>query len=264
MKRAIISDIHANADALEAVFEDIADRGIEDIVCLGDIVGYGPEPAECIRLVREKCRVVLMGNHDYALLTVPYGFNPVAAQAIECHRSQLTDGCMDHKKCDGHLEFLKGLPMKHQEDGALYVHASPRDPLSDYVLESDVAYGPSKKIVEIFEKIEGVCFVGHSHRPGVVTRASPDGWKGTPPGPEFRWLHPEEAEGLDVTKGKFVVNEGSVGQPRDGDPRACYVEWSDGRIHYHRVEYPFRKTMMKIEETGCLHSFCAERLAVGK
>ncbi|MHC4200501.1 MAG: metallophosphoesterase family protein, partial [Planctomycetota bacterium] len=89
MKRAIISDLHANTDALEAVFEDIADRGIEDIVCLGDIVGYGPEPAECIRLVREKCRVVLMGNHDYALLTVPYGFNPVAAQAIQCHRSQL-------------------------------------------------------------------------------------------------------------------------------------------------------------------------------
>ncbi len=251
MKRAIISDIHANADALGAVFDDIAERGIEDVVCLGDIVGYGPEPAECIQLVREKCRVTLMGNHDYALLTVPYGFNPVAAGAIECHKSMLTEGCMNHEKCNGHLEFLKDRPMKHEEDGALYVHASPRDPLVEYVLESDVAYGPNNKIIGIFEKIEGVCFVGHSHRPGIVTA-------------DFRWLNPDEADGLDVTKGKFVVNDGSVGQPRDGDPRACYVEWADGRIRFHRVEYPFRKTMKKIEETGCLHSYCAERLAEGK
>jgi diadenosine tetraphosphatase ApaH/serine/threonine PP2A family protein phosphatase len=192
-----------------------------------------------------------MGNHDYALLTVPYGFNPVAAQAIHCNRAQLEEGCLGHRRCTAHLEHLKNLPMKYEEDGALYVHASPRDPLSEYVLESDVVYGPNRKIIEIFEKIDGVCFVGHSHRPGVVT-------------PDYRWLHIDEADGLDVSKDRFVVNEGSVGQPRDGDPRACYAEWADGKIHFHRVEYPFRKTMKKIEEAGCLHSYCAERLAEGK
>ena len=251
MRRAIISDIHANRDALVAVLHDIEDRGIQDIVCLGDIVGYGPEPAECISLIRERCRFSLMGNHDYAMLRAPYGFNPVAAHAIECHRSMLNGGRLDHKRCSAHLEFLKNQPMKHEEDGVLYVHASPRNPLVEYVLESDVVYGPNRKIVEIFEKIEGVCFVGHSHRPGVVT-------------PDFCWLGPGEANGLDVSTGKFVVNVGSVGQPRDGDPRACYAEWSDGKIYFHRVEYPFRKTMKKIEETGCLHSYCAERLALGK
>lgn len=251
MRRAIISDIHANQEALRAVLEDIESRGIGEIVCLGDLVGYGPEPVECIELVRKSCRFTLMGNHDYALLTVPYGFNKVAAMSIECHRSRLRGACMDRERCDGHIGFLKSLPMKQEEDGVLYVHASPRDPLSEYVLESDVAYGPGAKIIDIFSKFARVCFVGHSHRPGVVT-------------PDFKWLQPGEANGLDVTAGKYLVNEGSVGQPRDGDPRACYVEWNDGRIFFHRVEYPFRKTMAKIEATGCLHSYCAERLAAGK
>ncbi|MHC5057178.1 MAG: metallophosphoesterase family protein [Planctomycetota bacterium] len=253
MKRAIISDIHANLDALQAVMDDIDSRGIEEIVCLGDVVGYGPEPAEVIQLVRDRCRVSLMGNHDYALLTVPYGFNRIAAQAINCHRSQLEGACMDHKRCSDHLEWLKERPMKlnDEEEGVLYVHASPRDPITEYVLQSDVAYGPNDKIIEIFEKIDGPCFCGHSHRPGVITS-------------DFKWLSPPEANGLEVTRGKFVINDGSVGQPRDGDPRACYVEWDDGTIAFHRVEYPFRKTMKKITDGGCLHSYCAERLAEGR
>ena len=251
MKRAVISDIHANREALFAVLDDIDARGIEDVVCLGDVVGYGPEPAEVIELVRQRCRFSLMGNHDYALLTVPYGFNPVAAQAIRCHRSQLEGACMDHERCAAHLEWLKDRPMKIEEEGVLYVHASPRDPITEYVLESDVAYGPNDKITEIFRMIEGVCFCGHSHRPGVITE-------------DFRWLSTAEANGLEVTRGRYVVNDGSVGKPRDGDPRACYVEWDDGTIVFHRVEYPFRKTMKKIEAGGCLHSYCAERLAEGR
>jgi diadenosine tetraphosphatase ApaH/serine/threonine PP2A family protein phosphatase len=119
------------------------------------------------------------------------------------------------------------------------------------VLASDVAHGPSEKIRGIFDMIEGVCFVGHSHFPGVVT-------------PEFRWLRPSDADGLDVSRGKYVVNEGSVGQPRDRDPRACYVEWNDGAIFFHRVEYPFHTTMQKIEEAGCFHPLSATRLAEGR
>jgi len=184
-------------------------------------------------------------------LSVPYGFSAVAAQAINCHRSMLEGGCLDHRRCSAHIEFLKGLPQTREEDDVLYVHASPRDPLVEYVLKSDVACGPNRKIREIFDMIEGACFVGHSHKPGVITS-------------DFQWLSPEEANGMEISRAKFVVNVGSVGQPRDGDPRACYVEWDDARIHFHRVEYPFRKTMMKIKAMGCLDNYCAERLAKGE
>ena len=113
MRRAIISDIHANRDAFISVLRDIDNRGIQDIVCLGDIVGYGPEPAECIALVQERCRLSLMGNHDYALLTGPRGFNRVAAQAIECNRSMLSGSSLNHKSSSAYLEFLKCLFLVH-------------------------------------------------------------------------------------------------------------------------------------------------------
>lgn len=251
MRLAIISDIHGNFDALEAVLADIDGRGIREILCLGDIVGYGPEPASCIDLVRERCRLSLMGNHDLALLTEPFGFNRVAAQAIHCHRHKLIDACDDEKKCGLQIDWLKERPRRHEEDGMLFVHASPRDPISEYVLPTDMADGPNEKIREIFEMIDGPCFVGHSHYPGMVSS-------------EFKWLTPEEANGVFVIGQKAVVNDGSVGQPRDRDPRACYVELNEGRVYWHRVEYPFRKTMEKILADGCLHAYSAERLAEGK
>jgi len=251
MRQAIISDIHANQEALIAVLEDIEDRGIDDIICLGDIVGYGPEPVECITLVQERCRIVLMGNHDYALLKGPEGFNFVAASAIECHKMMLDEGCLGRNRCASHLRYLEERPETYAQEGALYVHASPRDHLVEYILPSDVAYGPSGKITGVFEMIEGVCFVGHSHIPGVVTT-------------DQKWLMPDEANGMDVSKGKFIVNDGSVGQPRDNDPRACYVEFVDGTVLYHRVEYDVAKTMKKITDGGCLHPICSKRLEKGK
>jgi diadenosine tetraphosphatase ApaH/serine/threonine PP2A family protein phosphatase len=252
MRFAVLSDVHANFDALEAVLADVAGRGIADIVCLGDVVGYGPEPARCIDLVRERSRVCLMGNHDLALITQPYGFNPAAAQAIVCQRRALTDACDDPARCDSAVEWLKARPERHAERGVLFVHASPRDPINEYVLPTDAEPGhPSRKLREIFDMIDGPCFVGHSHYPGLITD-------------DMRWLSPSEAEGYEPAGRKCVVNDGSVGQPRDRDPRASWVEVADGRICWRRVEYPFRRTMEKILASDCLPRFSAERLAEGR
>lgn len=252
MRFATISDIHANQDALIAVFEDIEDRGIEDVICLGDVVGYGPEPIECIELVRERCSNVLMGNHDWALLEEPLGFNAIAAQAIYCHRSELDHGCLGQVRCGAHIEYLKNRPQTYERGDLLFVHASPRYPLIEYILETDVAYGPSEKIKANMDLISNVCFVGHSHRGGVMTE-------------DYKWYNALSLEdGFDVSEGKYIVNDGSVGQPRDSDTRACYVEYDDGRVYFRRVEYDYKKTMKKIHDTGCLHSICADRLAEGR
>lgn len=254
MRRAYISDIHGNSPALEAVLADIEQRGIGETWCGGDMVGYGPEPERCIELVAGHCSKCIMGNHDWALLNAPLGFNPVAAEAIYCNRKIMGEKCMlkPGAGCEA-WDFIRDLPDGIEESGVLYVHASPRDRMSEYVLESDVAYGASDKITDIFTRFEGLCVVGHSHRPGIVT-------------PDFAWLRPGNvADGLVMKPGRnYLVNDGSVGQPRDGDTRACYVEQDDERVVFHRVEYDYHKTMKMIKDAGCLHPVCAERLAVGR
>jgi diadenosine tetraphosphatase ApaH/serine/threonine PP2A family protein phosphatase len=254
MRRAYVSDIHGNSPALEAVFADIRGRGIEEIWCGGDMVGYGPEPERCIELVAGNCARCIMGNHDWALLNQPLGFNPIATEAIYCNRKIMGEKCMvkPGPGCEA-WDFLRDLPDGAEDQGVLYVHASPRDRLGEYVLESDVAYGPGRKIIGIFEEFERLCLVGHSHRPGIVT-------------PDFQWIHPRDCpDGFRLEPGKkYLVNDGSVGQPRDGDNRACYVEQDGDVIHFRRVEYDVEKTARMILDLGCLHPVCAERLKVGK
>jgi diadenosine tetraphosphatase ApaH/serine/threonine PP2A family protein phosphatase len=254
VRRAYISDIHGNTPALEAVLSDIDRRGIREIWCGGDLVGYGPDPEGCIRLVARRAARSIMGNHDWALLNDPLGFNPVAAEAIRCNRKLMGGHCYVGLKpgCED-WEWLRGLPDGFEERGLLHVHASPRDRLSEYVLAGDVAYGPGDKILDIFGRFERLCIVGHSHRPGIVT-------------PDFKWLKPADIpDGLVMEPGgKYLVNDGSVGQPRDGDPRACYAEVDGERLLFHRVEYDYRKTMEMIRRVGCLAPVCADRLAVGR
>jgi diadenosine tetraphosphatase ApaH/serine/threonine PP2A family protein phosphatase len=254
VRRAYISDIHGNSPALEAVFEDIAARGIAEVWCGGDLVGYGPDPERCIEMVAGRCGKCIMGNHDWALLNQALGFNPVASEAIACSRKVMGEKCMVRPGpgCEA-WDFLRGLPDGAEDGNLLHVHASPRDRLSEYVLESDVAYGPGRKIREIFEAFQRLCIVGHSHRPGIVTS-------------DFRWIHPREVpDGFRLEPGgKYLVNDGSVGQPRDGDPRACYAELDGDTVFFHRVEYDVHKTMDMIRRIDCLHPICADRLAVGK
>jgi predicted phosphodiesterase len=217
-RRAILSDIHGNLPALEAVLDDIKTQRVDEIVCLGDICGYGPQPLECIRRVREAASWVLLGNHDEAIFKEPVDFSRNAYDAILWQRKLLDpSGSPDSGElARERWEWLNSLPPRRNEKNVCFVHASPRDPLHEYVLKEDFdpAWGgPTPAGKAIFEAIEWLCFCGHSHRPGVVAE-------------DYKWWQPEELnEGRCVLRPGFktIVNAGSVGQPRDGHPQACYV-----------------------------------------
>ena len=165
MQRALISDIHGNLEGLEAVLADIRAQKITEIYCLGDIVGYGPNPCECIDLVMEHCQVCLLGNHDEGALFDPQCFNSVAERAIFWTRDQLEGDSGDPEIGARRWDYLGELPRNHREDNRLYVHGSARRPLSEYVFPEDI-YN-AKKIESIFSYIQGYCFQGHTHVPGV-------------------------------------------------------------------------------------------------
>ena len=249
---ALISDIHANMEALTAVLADIDSRGGGDMIyCLGDIVGYGPEPEACVDLVRERCCVHLMGNHDNAMLNGAVGFNVMAAGAIDYHRSLMEPAEQATELQLQRWGYVKSLEENREDGEFFFVHASPRDHLNEYILPSDPEYDPDK-VAAIFERVAQVCFVGHSHLPGVVT-------------PEPRFQVPEDLGGqYEFDKSKAVVNIGSVGQPRDADPRACYVEFDENGVCFRRVEYDFEETYRKIREIPELDDRLGERLTVGR
>lgn len=249
---AIISDIHANLEALNVVLSDIEPQGAEEILCLGDIVGYGPDPEECIDIVRERCSVCLMGNHDHAVLFGAEGFNPAAEEAVNYHRERLMPQPESSGAKKDRWEWLRMLPSRHERDDFLFVHGSPRNPISEYVLESDVKWGFVSKLESMFAVVKHHCFVGHSHRPGIVTE-------------DLRFLRAEEIDNVyDLPEQKSIINVGSVGQPRDKDSRACYVTIEEGQVLYHRLEYDYGLTQTKIAATGRLDASCGDRLAEGR
>ena len=249
MKRALISDVHGNLESLQAVLEDIKGQGIKEIYCLGDIVGYGPNPNECVDLVMKHCQVNILGNHDQGALFDPEGFNSVAEQAIFWTRDQLEhangNAAAAQKRCD----FLGELRRNHREEQMLFVHGSARKPLSEYVFPEDI-YN-TKKIETIFSYIPRYCFQGHTHVPGVFTDR-----------PSFS--SPEDLDfAYQLGESKVMVNVGSVGQPRDGDPRACYVVLEDEVLHFRRVEYDVETTVQKIYKIPELHNSPGDRLREG-
>lgn len=252
MKRALISDIHGNFEALEAVFADIEERAIEEVYFLGDIVGYGPDPEACVDMVSGRCKVHLMGNHDHALLTEAVGFNPMAKQAIDCLREQMQpdDAEADAEKTR-RWEYLAGLARKHEEGEFLFVHASPREPTFEYVLETDATFGQAK-LEKIFARMERFAFVGHTHVPGVMT-------------PEPRWHGIKELNyRWEFAPGKQIINLGSVGQPRDRDPRASYLELDEHGCRWHRVEYDIDAVIEKVKMIDCLDDRNGLRLLKGR
>ena len=248
MKRALISDIHSNLEALEAVLADIRRQEIKEIYCLGDIIGYGPNPRECIDLVM-KLDVCILGNHDQGALFDPEGFNSGAERAIFWTREQLEKPLGSPADNAKRWDFLGELPRNRRENGFLFVHGSARNPLNEYVFPEDI-YN-QRKMEKIFSLIEHHCFQGHTHVPGVFTQSlnflSPD---------EISYQHRLGAD-------KTMINVGSVGQPRDGDPRACYVVLEDELVTFRRVEYPVEKTIVKIYETPELDNFLGDRLRDG-
>lgn len=258
MPTAVISDIHANLEALRSVLEDIDRRGVERIVCLGDVVGYGPDPLACVDLVRQRCAWSLMGNHDFAVLYEPTNFNIDAESAAFWTREQF-DLESDEALRAARYEYLCRLKVRvveKQPDGAfpvLFVHGSPRRPINEYVFSTDVVDQP-EKMGAIFERIGRVCMVGHTHVPGVFTD-EPDFY---PPGELgdlcYRFRAGEKA----------LINVGSVGQPRDGDPRASYAILHPDRVEFVRVAYDAEATARKIRAVSRLPERLAARLLVGQ
>lgn len=249
MKRALISDIHSNIESLEAVLADIRGQGITEVYCLGDLVGYGPNPREVIDEVMQ-CQLCLLGNHDQGALFDPEGFNSGAERAIFWTRAQLEEGQGTAAQRQRRWDFLGELPRSRQEGNMLFVHGSARNPLNEYVFPEDI-YN-KRKLEKIFALVTRYVFQGHTHVPGVFTESccffSPDEIDN-----EFR-----------LGNEKAMINVGSVGQPRDGDPRACYVVLEDNMVRFRRVEYPFEKTIAKIYDVPDLDNFLGDRLRDGR
>ncbi|MCC5828998.1 MAG: metallophosphoesterase family protein [Phycisphaeraceae bacterium] len=251
MTLAIISDIHGNLDALEVVLADIERRGIERIVCLGDIIGYGPDPVRCLDLVMERCQWSLMGNHDFAVLYEPTSFNVSAEAAAFWTRFQLeAETDVDRKR--GRWEFLGNLPVRQQYDSCLWFHASPRRPINEYIFPDDVSSAPNKMSM-IFDRIESRCFVGHTHIAGVFTD-EPDFWPPSDLDGKYQFRPGE----------KCVINPGSVGQPRDRDRRSSYAILHDDRVEFVRLEYDIQKVIEKIRAIPELSDFLGMRLLDGR
>lgn len=232
MKIAIISDIHANLPALRRALEEIATLAVEETICLGDIVGYGAQPNECVDLVRKSCSVALQGNHDAAAvdLSVASFFTTHARLAAEWTHRHLTK--------DSGL-YLKNLPLSIQRNDLLFVHSSPLQPGEwNYVLD----IGEVRAALNAFTG--AVCFIGHSHIPGVFSQK----------GIEDR-----------IHKGvRYIINVGSIGQPRDGDPRLSFGVFDTSAWRYEnvRVEYDVEEARKNIVEVG-LPKILGDRLRAG-
>lgn len=253
MKVAVISDLHSNRHSLEAVYEHIRSQGIQTIYCLGDVVGYGPQPEFCVDFVRGHTELCLMGNHDEALFGDASDFNPHARGAIEYTRRRMQPKWWHSTERKSRWEYLRQRPLRHQEGRFLFVHGSPRDPVREYVLSTDGFLNP-EKLRSIFDCFQGVCLAGHTHHPGMHDESF-----------MFHGLEGREQLTLPLPEGRrCFVNVGSTGQPRDGDPRACYAVLESHQITWHRVAYDFRKTMQEILDTGELSEVLARRLAMGK
>ncbi len=242
MKAAIISDIHSNLEALQAVIKDIKKRRIKRIFCLGDVVGYGANPNECIELCMKQANVIVAGNHDWGATekTDISLFNSVAAEAIR----------WTQENCDkNHLGKLNKLKLAETVDGILLVHASPQNPQHWNYLFSLEEF---KKQFEFFKT--QICFVGHSHIPSAVFQ---DANKYT----DFLSDNPFPL----IDTRRYIVNIGSVGQPRDLDARASYAIF-DGNtksIEIVRLEYNIPLAQQKIIDAG-LPEVLADRLLVGR
>jgi len=333
MRIAIVSDIHANLAAFEAVIAHARGQGYDSMICLGDVVGYGPDPLECVDLVRATCEWSLLGNHDFAALYEPTNFNPVARNAAFWTRQQVFGtltpaqldkavGELDARRAKGEIsaedaakragmlrdpksrvDFLFSISPRHvMLDRYICVHGSPTRPVNEYLFPTDAEQN-AHRIERSFRMLtlpspNGTpqrvsALVGHTHVPGffLEDREFSDGasasisgargrndvtieWVGLPPD-ATEWTPTDS----DLPRGmRFILNPGSVGQPRDRDPRASYVILETGekpgsggepdRFTFHRVEYDIARTQKKLHDLRAagadLDPWLAERLELGQ
>jgi diadenosine tetraphosphatase ApaH/serine/threonine PP2A family protein phosphatase len=253
---ALISDIHSNVEALTACLQEIDRLGCKRIVCLGDVIGYGPEPRETLRTVMQRAEFSLLGNHEHGAMFYASDFNPRARAAIDWTRDQLSRRDCPREENTRFWNYLDRMPKEHREGRMLFVHGSPRDPVREYLVPRDATDG--QKMSECFARMGDarLCFVGHSHVPGVYLQS---GGFLLPADIGMQWQVSEPA----------MVNIGSVGQPRDGDPRLSFVTYdgtdgTDGVVRFHRVAYDVEATMAKIRAIPELPDYLADRLAQGR
>lgn len=248
MRRAIISDIHGNLEALQTVLKDIESQNCEQIICLGDIIGYGPDPQACVDIV-EGFDACILGNHDLAALFDPEGFSNAAEQAILWTRKQIEAGDTP-EACFKRLSFLAHMPRTRREGDIMFVHGSVRNPINEYVFPEDV-YN-RRKMEKLFSMIQKTCFQGHTHVPGVFTS-------------EMAFLRPSDINHeYQLSEEKAMINVGSVGQPRDGDWRSCYVILEDSNVYFRRIEYDVDVTIKRIHAEPELDPFLGDRLRDGR
>lgn len=255
MRQALISDVHGNLEALTAVLADIATQNVDQIACLGDVVGYGPNPCECLDLVMSRCQFTIMGNHDQATLFDPEGFNQVALRAIYWTRDALDRGTGKASQSNKRWDFLGELPRWYQNGEYLYVHGSPRDPTNEYVFPETIY--DEKRMDLLFDRLQKYCFQGHTHMPGVFT-ADDRG---------FEFITPEDCDHqFPLGREKLMFNVGSVGQPRDENNRSCYViiDQTKKLVQFRRVSYDFETTIKKIYAIEELDNMLGDRLRTGR
>jgi predicted phosphodiesterase len=243
LRIAVISDIHGNWHAFEAVLDDIEQEAADEIWCLGDIVGYGPQPNRCVEETHARSAICLLGNHDLAALGEVdlAGFSPDAATSARWTIDELDSGARD---------YLATLEPKGVREGVELFHASPRDPIWEYVLSESAV----RTALEMTSA--RVIMVGHSHIPIALRLSNGDSLAGG--------LAKGGSE-IELTEGRWLLNPGSVGQPRDGDPRASYllIDLEAPSAHYKRVPYNIEATQNEIRKAG-LPDALAERLDVGE
>jgi len=241
MLHAIVSDIHANLEALETVLADIRARQAADVVCLGDFVGYGASPNECVERLRPAIEAAVVGNHDKASIDARWAeaFNQEAAIAAAWTSEKLTPE---------HARYLEALPWSVAWRGVRLVHSSPSQPE-----EWNYVFSPADAIHEMTHCDEPVCFVGHSHFPGTFELEP------------MRARYTRESHIAGRRDRRYLIVVPSVGQPRDGDPRAGYLLWDDDAwtFEHVRLDYDIDGAMSRIRQAGLPHHL-AERLLRGE
>jgi predicted phosphodiesterase len=246
LRAAVISDVHSNQPALEATLGAIDEVGVDEVWCLGDVVGYGAQPDACADLIQQRCTICLAGNHDLAVLggLDIATFSETAATAVEWTRENVSPTT---------VEFLRELEPAGARSGVSLSHASPSDPIWEYVLSVDQAEAG------LDAQEQRVGLIGHSHIALFFTR--PQGARSG----DAQGAQAGDGAVLGLESGDWLLNPGSVGQPRDSDPRAAWLELDTEQwtAHYHRVSYDIVTAAETILAAG-LPSQLAERLAVGR
>jgi diadenosine tetraphosphatase ApaH/serine/threonine PP2A family protein phosphatase len=244
---AVISDVHSNLEALEAVMGVIDAMGIDDVFCLGDVIGYGPDPVACLQLCIKRCAVILAGNHEEGVLNPEQvRMNGVAHEALLWTRAEL--------ERHGLVDELARWPTYHQVGSQLMVHASVEGGAHGYLLERDRSgMSTFDRVARFIEKNfigYQICYVGHNHIPFLATTEG--------------FIHPhEDRMAFFAGSERFYVSVGSVGQPRDGDARACFATFDGREVRFIRVDYDWPTTASKINRLG-LPKVLAQRLPKGR